>query len=371
MSDPNHQPDDPLDALIQNAVRESTVQSDASETTSLQVERLTRYWRSLNEAEQTITNRRFLPWFAAAVLLISGAGLATYAWLSPSDPLQPVEVAEENPTAQDEQVADEQPQTAETRRVPEPQEVPPLLPERVVAASESLPQDFPRSISRQPTELERLMFVARTRTRVPRVEKTLSETIDDALERLVKRPEFDPRQFRSLSQFAAKSVEQELLARLPLGTVEEQNALLRMLAVHGSDGSVDALIRLTDKKSVRAEALATLEAIAGIKSWPSLTERITNPEARKAISERLIAALDDENPRIRTAATEAIGKSFDCTVTAGLIERVVRQPSQNEETWFALFACRCPQADAFLWSASQNPKLLGQFNHARLQWELQ
>lgn len=369
MSDPNHQHIDPLDVLIQKSLREESVPSDASETTSLQVERLTRYWRSLNEAEQTITNRRFLPWFAAAVLLIATGGLFTSSWLTPSNPAQPVEVAEKT-LVQEQQVVEAQPQPTEKQAVTETPQRPSPPPESVIAVKTVAP-DSPRSISRQPTELERLMFVARTRTRVPRVEITLSETIDDALERLVKRPEFDPRQFRSLSQFAAKGVEQELLARLPLGTVEEQNALLRMLAVHGSDGSVDALIRLTDKKSVRAEALATLEAIAGIKSWPSLTERITNPEARKAISERLIAALDDENPQIRTAATAAIGKSFDCTVTAGLIERVMRQPSQNEEAWFALFACRCPQADAFLWSASQNPKLLGQFNHALIQWELQ
>lgn len=371
MSDPNHQHDDPLDALIQNALREEAVQSDAAGTPSLQVERLKRYWRSLDAPEQTNTNRRFLPWLVAAALLIAGGGLVTSAWLTPSDPAQPVEVSQEKPQLQDEQVADAPPQPTERQAVPKPLRTPAVPPEQVVAANSAVPQASQRSISRQPTEMERLMFVARTRTRMPRVERTLAETVNDALEKLVKHPESDPRQFRALSQFAARGVEQELLARLPLGTVEEQNALLQMLAVHGSDGSVNTLIELTETESVRAQALATLEAIAGIKSWPSLTERIASPEARKAISERLIAALDDENPRIRLAATEAIGKSFDCTVTAGLIERVVRQPSRNEETWFALFACRCPQADAFLWSASQNPKLLGQFNNARLQWELQ
>lgn len=371
MSDPNHQHDDSLDALIQNALREEPFESNPSETPSLQVERLKRYWRSLDEAEQTDRNRRFLPWFAAAVLLIAGGGLFTYSWLTTNNLAQPMEVAEQKPLVQEEEVVDAQPQPAEKQEVPKIPQRPSVPPEPVVAANNTVPQDSPRSISRQPTELERLMFVARTRTRMPRVEKTLSETIDDALERLVKHPESDPRQFRSLSQFAAKGVEQELLARLPLGTVEEQNALLRLLAVHGSDDAVDTLIVLTENESVRAEALATIEALAGIKSWPHLTERVTNPEARQAISERLIAALDADNPRIRRAATEAIGKSFDCTVTAGLIERVVRQPSQNEEAWFALFACRCPQADAFLWSAAQNPKLLGQFNHARIQWELQ
>ncbi|MEQ8209217.1 MAG: hypothetical protein RH917_05245 [Lacipirellulaceae bacterium] len=367
MSDHYEQPDDTLDALIHRALSD-----ESSAPEPLQTERLTQFWQSLGESETNTSGRRLVPWMAAAVLLIATGGLVTYSVLSPGESSQPAEVAQDKPVEEDSRVANATPLhgAKEESKLPKPTPKPPTQPESVIAANRPAPPDSAASIGREPTDLERRMFMARTRVRLPKTKKTLHEAIEDSLEQLVTRPEIAAGHLLALQGFASETVEIELLDRLPLGTIEERSAILRLLAIHGSQASLDELIELTESDELRATALSTLEAIAGIESWPELTERITNGEARRMISQRLIAALDDDNPRTRSAATEAIGKSFDCTVTEALIERVVRQPSQNEETWFALFACRCPQANAFLLDASQNPKLLGQFNHARLQWAL-
>jgi len=199
---------------------------------------------------------------------------------------------------------------------------------------------------------------------------TLAESLDNVMESLVLAPQHNPRTNTKLAKFPRKQIEIELLERLPLGTPEEQLAIVRLLAVFGSDASLEVLLAKSEHEVLRHEALASTEVIAGVARWPELAAKTTSVAVRRAISERLIAALDDRDPTVRLAATNAISKSFDCEVTEALIARVVERPSQNEESWFALFACRCPQANAFLYDAAQNPRLLGQFNNARLQWSL-
>ena len=151
--------------------------------------------------------------------------------------------------------------------------------------------------------------------------------------------------------------------------------MLNLLAEFGGEPTITLLIDSVvnipaDQSDVRLDFLLAIERVAGISRWPQLSASIDDQVVQQMISQRLVKLLDDDQLATRQAASKAISLSFDCSAVDALIDRVASQPSGNRESWFALFACRCQAANEFLSNASENPRLLGQFNNARLQWSL-
>jgi hypothetical protein len=111
----------------------------------------------------------------------------------------------------------------------------------------------------------------------------------------------------------------------------------------------EAYLALVADESTRREAL---DAIPRDKNPP--------------IDALLNVLTDDERP-LRIAAALTLSRINTPEVVEKLIDRVT-SPDSSSEAWMALYACRNETADRFLATASQNPRLLGRYNYARLQW---
>ncbi len=121
------------------------------------------------------------------------------------------------------------------------------------------------------------------------------------------------------------------------------------LLTPGRDDGLHAYLSLVADERTRTEALM---AITRAKDQP--------------VDELLkILAADDRTTRL--AAALVLGQINTPEVAEKLIARVTSAESSSE-AWIALFACRNPTADRFLAAASQQPRLLGHLNYARIQW---
>ena len=224
---------------------------------------------------------------------------------------------------------------------------------------------------------------------------------------LVRDPAADPRQLVELSGLGQRDAELLLLRQLPGSSDERARTILQLLAVCGTPRSTPQLLRLSQRDTVRTDALATIERIAGLHHLAAAARQTADRRVRAAICQRLFAsdsetALDaylslvgDEAMRadalaVANAVSETLlpillarletrmkgaafpragaGASDGPAVTRALIARVTEEPSKAREAWIALLACRGEHAEQFLAYAASRPRLLGQVNRARMWW---
>ena len=199
------------------------------------------------------------------------------------------------------------------------------------------------SAGRPPTAYERILFAAATRIQEPPAQLppalpspaiAREATVDRLTDELVAN---------------VQSVGGIELVRQTLDE-ETRYSLMQRLLTAKSRSALVAYLSIVHDKTLRAEAL------------------VAGAEMKELPVEGFIELLGHDNESVRLAAAMVLGRMNRCEMTTALIDRVQQQPSDSTEAWFALFACRCEAADTFLVHATQSPKLLGQLNHARLQW---
>jgi HEAT repeat protein len=232
--------------------------------------------------------------------------------------------------------------------------------------------------------------------------------LDSAIRQLSLHPDADARPLVDLPGLQQADVETILLRRLSRATDAEQVAILRLLAIRGTQRSVPTLLRLARHDEIREKALSTLRQIVGVGGLPQVVQSTTDPPLRADLMRRLLdaesepallgflslvrgeatrsealavaeaapnlpidelfALLDHPEQPLRFSAALVLGHVDGPAVTRRLIARVTEQPANSREAWMALLACRGELADEFFTYATRRPQLLGYVNNARLQW---
>jgi hypothetical protein len=364
--------DDSLDRAVREAMR---VEIDGQRLASLES-----FWRAQSLPERRLRRSRLVVAAVAASIALIVAPL----WL---------------------QRRGQEPEIAHVRQQPSGdtnQTVSTEMPD----AEKTAVSDAALSAGRQPTAFERLVFVARSDNEA-RAAKVAAR-IDEVIARLVSDTNAKPADALNSSGLQNATAETLLLKRLPAATQIEQAIILRLLAECGSQRSISALLRLARTESMRPQALATIERVAGIGGLAQTVQNSNNGAVRSAIIARLLCAdsrpgllaylslvesdttrdealavakdapqfpidelvalLDYSEERVRMAAAVTLGHVNGPETTRRLIERITEQPAKSREAWFALMACRGEMAHDFLAYATRRPKLLGYYNNARVQW---
>jgi len=382
MQNDNQQPsENSLDEAIRNALH---VETDAG-----QLKRLEHYWVvQSNRLRRRQWMLRALPAVAAALAMV-----ATFTLWN-----QPKEI----------QTTDKSRGFAPFHEDPESAQ--PLLANGFLTegapADESRPATNSLSAGRPPTPYERLMFAVITKERVPA--STWVASMDQAIDQLTLDPSKDAGQVLESLGLQPADTERMLLGKLPKASISQQAVILRFLGACGTQRAVPALLRLGGQDSLRDEALATLERIVGIDNLAKVVHLTGDRRLRAGLMLRLLSAnsdaalreylslvrvetvrgealavaksaeqlplaallalLDDEDTQVRLPAALVLGHVNGAEVTKQLIVRVTSKPSDSKEAWLALLACRGDLAKDFFSYATQQPKLLGHCNYARIQW---
>ncbi len=266
----------------------------------------------------------------------------------------------------------------------------------------------PRTVVRSATTYERFVFVARSPETARR--RTVVTGVAGMIDRLGSEEAMDAEELRSEYDLEPSAMEQELLRRLRHAEINEQRAILQLLAICGTPRSAPQLLQLAEKKDLRDEALTILERSVGTTALPDLARVSPDRQVRTAIYRRLLTAedemsieiylglihdatvagevlsvadelgesvlmrlferLDNEDENLRLAAALVLGRANGPMVTNELIRRVTSSepPAGQRETWIALVACRDRQAEKFLAYAARQPKLLGALYRTRTWW---
>jgi HEAT repeat protein len=252
------------------------------------------------------------------------------------------------------------------------------------------------------------MFIARTGPQASTPVASVGAVIDDLLARVTSGPEVELHRELDATGIDLRQAETVLLRKISRSTVNEQRAIVRVLAHCGSRRSMPALLKLARREAIRDEALASLESIVGLERLAAQLDVAGDEHVRQAIIERLLAAdseaarraylslvatestrrealavarqlpeppinswlenLDDDDESVRLSAALVLSTVNGPEVTRSLIDRVTARPADSTEAWIALLGCRGEMADEFCAYAMQRPKLLGYFNGARLRW---
>lgn len=381
---PKSHADDSLDELIRESLR---LESDP-----LCINRLERHWRG--QSQRLALRRlawRAIPLTAAAMLL------AIYFFYSPQDRPQQVSTPGPNPE-----------QTNDHDSTPDRVSIPGPISVDWQAGSEPTATADNFSAGRPPTTYERLLFVAKTRIQEPSTPPSATAALEKAVDRIANEPAADARAICSAIDISRDDGETLLLEQLSTATAARQRAIMRLLSVYGTERSLPQLIEQSSNETDRHVSFATIEAIVGVERLGEVVRMASDEQVRYALLQRLLAAetppaliaylavvrddslrdeaiaagvelpqlpiqrfielLGHEDEAVRLSSAIVLGRMNRCEMTEALIARIQLQPSDSKEAWFALFACRCDAADTFLIHATRSPKLLGQFNNARLQW---
>lgn len=199
-----------------------------------------------------------------------------------------------------------------------------------------VPSDFARA----PTAYERWMFAAQTNTPAPRLPPPPVEPIEP--------PASPVEQAMIIAEAADRDAWPAIVREIADPAV--RGALAGALL---DDAGEPALIAFLEVLRGEATRDAALDAADAREQLPI---------------DQFVSLLDHETPQVRLAASMALGLLNRCEMTDALITRVETRPSRSKEAWFALFGCRCESASVFLSRAAASPKLLGQFNNARIQF---
>lgn len=262
------------------------------------------------------------------------------------------------------------------------------------------------SVGRAPTAMEQFVFYSQTQTDRATANETLATLVDDLIQQVAGR-KADPQQVIDTAGVAMAGIERELLRRLVRSEDDEKHALLKLLAVSGSEKSTPALLRLSQRAAFRDEALATIEQIVGVGGLADVVRASNDRRVRKLLMQRMLTAdsvaalevylslvqdsalraeslavadssgnipvkglfalLQSDDEHTRLAAALVLGHVNGPEITRQLVALVTAEKSPPTEAWIALLACRGELAQEFLSYASQRPQLLGQVNHARVQ----
>lgn len=398
-----HERDEALDDLVRQAL-DADADADAGDD-RLRLARLQRYWLTESRRQASWSRTKWTVMVAAAVVLLTTA----IKFVGRNAPNEPALVAKNhNATPQP-----SEPQPNELQPI-EPHAREPLLTEpqpiseptwRIAPA----PVEEARPTGRAPTDYERWMFAARTRTRVEPAAPTLAEVVDEVL--AAQAPTTGSQAAApGLAAFDRGDVEQALLNKLPGADAPQRREIVTLLAAYGSQRAVAPLLQIGRDETVRHETLDALKAIVGVERFPEVIRATNDPAFRVAVVnwlldeqseaalvsflrlvhgpktraaalaaamdrrelpiDEFVALLDHEDPTIRFATSLALGQFNRCEMTDALITRVSERPSRSKEAWFALFGCRCESAAQFLATAARSPQMLGQLNNARIQWSL-
>ncbi len=322
-----------LDALIRESLR---LEPDA-----IGGERLERLWRveSRRQARRQLA-RRAVPLAAAAMLA------CLFFFASRKEPVDDVANTGKTPKPSIRQSS-----APDHVTVPGPIAIDSVAIDGLASAERTISEPVVStdnlSAGRPPTTYERILFVAATRIQkppppLPPASPSAALVREVTVARLTG-------ELAAYEQVAGGIQRwRELVRKTP--DAEVRYALMQRLLTAKSQPSLVAYLSLVRDRALRDEALA---AGAELKELPV---------------DGFIELLGHEDESVRLAAAVVLGRMNRCEMTAALIDRVQQQPSNSQEAWFALFACRCDAADTFLVHATQSPQLLGQFNHAQLQW---
>ena len=278
-----------------------------------------------------------------------------------------------------------------------------------------------RSVGREPTAYERLMFTAQVQREQAAATSRLASELDAAIERLAANAQSPSAQIGDVASpdlarsglvgdllVESPGFEAMVLERLPRLRGAKASAAIGLLARHGSPRSMSALLAAARNETLRSEAIAAIEQVAGVDGMSAGVQRSNDRGVRRALVERLLAMnsdaalrsylslvsnpavradalaaadamesppleglfrlLKDDDREIRLSAAMTLGFVNGPRVTQGLIAIVMEDPAAPTETWLALLACRDESAERFLADASQQPRLLGRVNYARTMW---
>ena len=394
----NHNPPpEELDELIRRALADE-LRGDGVQLTddeSRRVARLRQFWLEASGRELAgATPQHRGVWRAA--MLAAAASLVVAAWLAWSNETQ--------------QLAN--PNGGDRPEHPEPQAMNPAGESQVTGDAAAPPPSV--SAGRAPTAYERMLFVARTRTRLPApapeggpLKQDPQQWIAQALRQMQANPQVKIAALQEVPPNRQKIVSL-LLAKLPTSPAAQQTAICQLLGALGDERAVPGLLKLADSRVAGDAALRAIASLTRGEQWLELARQAPNRPVRVAIATRLltvgdrpallaylslvydealrddaltatvemrelpieslVAFLDHSEEPVRLATAFALGRMNRCEMTDALISRVNKRPSRSKEAWFALLACRCEAADAFLTYATRNPHLLGQLNNARVQW---
>lgn len=325
-----------LDSLVARALE---VEADAD-----RAQRLATYWQQNSRQQEHVRSRA--TWTAgllAASLLVGGS-----AWLFVRGGEQPqvANVGEEVPT-----VTKDMPKQ---RKPPAKDDGPTEAHDESAVPPPQLEVADARSVGREPTELERLMFAAMT----GRGSSIKPDTV-------VQKPS------------VANGPQ---VAEAEQGTAKPEAPMLVVNSTEAEVAQYVSGLRETSDESARERMLEHLLVVANEKGLVAYLSLLGDTDlANEALAvaleskafplDRLLALLDHEQKQVRWTAANLLARANRCEMTEPLIARINEQPSDSTEVWFTLFTCRCERADEFLAYASQRPQLLGQFNNARLQWQ--
>jgi hypothetical protein len=262
------------------------------------------------------------------------------------------------------------------------------------------------SVGRAPTAMEQFVFFSRTQPSTETMDDTLAVLVDDMVQQVASGTA-DPQQAIDAAGIAMAAIERELLRRLVRAKDEEKLALLKLLAVSGSEKSTPALLRLSQRAAFRDVALASIEQIVGVAGLGDVVRESNDARVRKLLMRRMLAAeteesigafltlvqdsslrsealavadsenklptdllfalLQSDEERVRLSAAMVLGHVNGPEITRKLVALVTAKKDAPTEAWIALLACRGDLAKEFLSYASSRPQMLGQVNHARVQ----
>lgn len=390
--EPHNNPLDKLDELVRQAM---DVQTD-----EVRLTRLERYWH-----EQSKRNRRrrqilFAMPAAAALVLVSITAWSFYVRPNNKPP-------QEAPSRQ--LIANRGNESANDLVQESIVTATPLDAETESSGEETLStQRSPQIAGRQPTAYERLLFVAKRERTTPEDNSRLRISLLQAIEQLASNPELDARELIAATGLRRTAAERRMLRLLPRLTTSQQLAGVKLLTVCGSNRAVPALLRLARSEELREPCFQSILDIGGGVSMHQIVSQCGYPEVRRELCrrllkvetdsgleyflqlcnkpstrgealdvlkampnppvERLLEMLDHETNSVRLHACLALGFLNGPAVTQALIDRIVDNPSESDEAWIALIACRGELAEEFKAFASYRPDLLGHFNNARVRW---
>jgi hypothetical protein len=281
----------------------------------------------------------------------------------------------------------------------------------MVAPPETAIVESPASpLGRAPTAMEQFAFYAGTQRGAAAADDTFADVVEDMI-RQVAASEIEPQQALDATGTAMPGIERELLKRLPRSTEDNKRAVVRLLAVCGSEKSVPALLKLSRRSRFRDESLAAVEQIVGTAGLAEAARLAGDSQSRRMLMVQLLSAdkeqthspvrdflslvqdaatrgdalaaaeavpqlpletlltmlHSDEKP-VRLSAALVLGHINGPEVTRHLVALVTAEQGAPTEAWIALLACRGELAEQFLSYASQRPQLLGQVNNARVEW---
>ena len=219
-----------------------------------------------------------------------------------------------------------------------------------VLAAQSPPKEKSLSAGRPPTAYELLFFVAKTGVPVATNRSPKIANKDVTPDRLARDPQLDVEQL----------VESCDLSQLPQLACQTDSpsvraAIYERLLNAGSEPALRGYLSLVRSETLGAESLAVADAVSG------------------KLLDRLLALLKDEDEGVRLAAAMVLGHANGPEVAAALIEFVTEEPPNPTEApspteaWMAILACRGRQVEEFIDYVMCQPKLLGQFNRARVR----